>query len=175
MFDPELEKNQLMRKTSEVCLFFGRSVWSIWETAPSQKQRSNGRAIKKIQNILSYKIFQIFSLPKGTKSGAPNGLRWWPKVVLRGSCKKILETKFTFSGQHFLGTTVKPPLTPSLCVTKKNPFFSCEAQLNKCTCVSVCLSVRPFQNVILPAYDSFWKLMTAYDSLQPLMTADDSW
>ena len=33
-----------------------------------------------------------------------------------------------------------------------NQIFSCEAQLNKCTCVSVC----PFQNVISPAYDSFW-------------------
>ena len=65
--------------------------------------------------------------------------------------------------------------------------FSCEAQLNKCTFVSVCLSVCLSvcgQNWIsqclvslwqlMTTYDSLWQLMTAYDSLWQLMTAYDS-
>ena len=38
--------------------------------------------------------------------------------------------------------------------------FSCEAQLNKCTCVSVCPSVRLKRNFSL-----FGQLMTTYDNL----------
>ena len=66
--------------------------------------------------------------------------------------------------------------------------FSCEAQLNTCTCawvcLSVCLSVCPFQNWIshcfpslwlfMTAYDCLWQLMTVYDNLLQLMTAFDS-
>ena len=43
--------------------------------------------------------------------------------------------------------------------------------------LSVCPSVRPFQNWIshcLPAYDSLWQLMTTYDNLWQLMTAYDN-
>ena len=59
--------------------------------------------------------------------------------------------------------------------------FSCEAQLNTCTCaLSVCLSVsnRHFSLFGQPmtTYDSLWQLMTAHDSLwQLLTTVDNCW
>ena len=57
--------------------------------------------------------------------------------------------------------------------------FSCEAQLNKCTFLSVCLSVCPSVSkteflIVWSAYDNLWQLMTAYDNLWQLMTAYDS-
>ena len=48
----------------------------------------------------------------------------------------------------------------------QNQFFSCEAQLNTCTCPSVCLSVcpsvRPWSKL---NFSLFGQLKTAYDSL----------
>ena len=77
---------------------------------------------------------------------------------------------------------------------KYKSLFSCEAQLNTCTCVlSVRLSVCPsviklnfslfghlmtaYDNLwqLMTTYDNLWQLMTAYDSLWQLITADNSW
>ena len=89
-------------KLPEYALFFGQSVRSIWDT-PSQNQKPNGQAKAKIRIQIFFwsKSFKTSGGQKGpllTSSGAPNGLRWWPWVVLRGSCKKITKTKFSFSG-----------------------------------------------------------------------------
>ena len=60
---------------------------------------------------------------------------------------------------------------------KKRIIFSCEAQLNKCTFLSVCLSVCPSPKLnyslfghLMTAYDSLWQLMTTYNNLWQLMT-----
>ena len=61
-------------------------------------------------------------------------------------------------------------------IQKKIALFSCKAQLNKCTCVSVCPSVR--LSVSKRNFASLWQLLIAYDSLNnlwQLMTADNSW
>ena len=48
--------------------------------------------------------------------------------------------------------------------------FSCEAQLNTCTCaVSVCPSVRP--SVVKTEFLIVW---SAYDNLRQQMTTDDN-
>ena len=61
-------------------------------------------------------------------------------------------------------------------------FFSCEAQLNTCTCawvcLYVCLSVSKLNFSLfgpyLTAYDSLRQLTTAYNSWWQIMTADNN-
>ena len=52
--------------------------------------------------------------------------------------------------------------------------FSCKSAFNKCTCLSVCLSISKLNWQLRIAYDSKWQLRIAYDSFWWLLTVCDS-